>query len=52
VPLRKGDAAIIATHHFPRAGSKGPYRAALRHGVSEIRSGQRFTLGIIFHDAA
>ncbi|HEY2685753.1 MAG TPA: 2OG-Fe(II) oxygenase [Steroidobacteraceae bacterium] len=52
VPLRKGDAAIIATHHFPRAGSKGPYRAALRHGVSEIRRGQRFTLGIIFHDAA
>jgi hypothetical protein len=52
VPLREGDAAIIATHHFPRVGSKGPYRAALRHGVSEIRSGQRFTLGIIFHDAA
>ena len=52
VPLRQGDAAVIATHHFPRAGSRGPYRATLRHGVSEIRRGQRFTLGIIFHDAA
>jgi uncharacterized protein len=52
VSLAKGDAAIIATHHFPRSGSRGPYRAALRHGVSEVRRGERFTLGVIFHDAA
>lgn len=52
VPLRQGDAAIIASHHFPRASSRGVYRATLRHGVGEIRRGERFTLGIVFHDAA
>lgn len=52
VPLRQGDAAVIASHHFPKHSERGVYRATLRHGVAEIRSGQRFTLGIIFHDAA
>jgi hypothetical protein len=33
-------------------GVRGDYRVKLRHGVSEIRSGRRHTLGIIFHDAA
>ena len=52
VPLRQGDAAVIATQHFPRAGSRGFYRANLRHGVAEITAGRRVTLGILFHDAA
>jgi hypothetical protein len=52
VPLCQGDAAIIASHHFPRRGTRGMYRATLRHGVGEIRHGRRFTLGIVFHDAA
>ncbi len=52
VPLRQGDAAVFAVHHRPVAGSRGSYRVNLRHGVSRIRSGQRHTLGIIFHDAA
>jgi hypothetical protein len=51
VPLRQGDAAVIATHHFPRAGTRGVYRANLRHGVAEITTGRRVTLGIVFHDA-
>jgi uncharacterized protein len=51
VPLDQGDAVIFAVHHRPVQGSRGAYRVNLRHGVSEIRSGDRCTLGVIFHDA-
>jgi hypothetical protein len=51
VPLRQGDAVIFAVHHRPVQGTRGTYRVNLRHGVSCVRSGQRHTLGIIFHDA-
>ena len=51
VPLRKGDAVVFAAHHRPVKGTRGTYRVNLRHGVSQIRSGHRHTLGIIFHDA-
>jgi hypothetical protein len=51
VPLGQGDAVIFAVHHRPVQGSRGSYRVNLRHGVSELRSGRRHTLGIIFHDA-
>jgi len=43
---------IFAVNHRPLAGTRGFYRATMRHGVSRLRSGRRFTLGIIFHDAA
>jgi uncharacterized protein len=52
VPLRQGDAAIFPVHHRPVRGAKGPYRMTMRHGVSRVRSGDRQTLGLIFHDAA
>ncbi len=52
VPLRQGDAVAFAVHHRPVQGTRGYYRVNLRHGVSRIRSGQRHTVGIIFHDAA
>jgi hypothetical protein len=52
LPLRQGDAAIIAVHHRPVQGTRGAYRVNLRHGVSRVISGQRHTAGIIFHDAA
>jgi hypothetical protein len=52
VPLRKGDAVVFAVRNRPVQGKKGSYRVNLRHGVSRLRSGNRLTLGIIFHDAA
>jgi hypothetical protein len=52
VPLDKGDAVIFAVHHRPVQGSRGVYRVNMRHGVSRLRSGQRHSAGIIFHDAA
>jgi uncharacterized protein len=51
VPLQQGGAVIFAVHNRPVRGSKGSYRVNLRHGVSRLRSGQRHTAGIIFHDA-
>ena len=51
VPLNQGDAVIFAVRHRPIRGSRGFYRAIMRHGVSRLRSGHRQTLGIIFHDA-
>ncbi len=51
VPLRQGDAVAFAVHHRPVRGTRGTYRVNLRHGVSRLRSGQRHTVGIIFHDA-
>jgi uncharacterized protein len=51
VPLRQGDAVAFAVRHRPVQGTRGTYRVNLRHGVSRLRSGQRHTVGIIFHDA-
>ncbi|SDE91804.1 hypothetical protein SAMN05421538_1159 [Paracoccus isoporae] len=51
VPLDQGDAVAFAVHNRPVQGSRGNYRVNLRHGVSRVRSGQRHTVGIIFHDA-
>jgi hypothetical protein len=50
VPLRQGDAVAFAVHNRPVQGAKGHYRVAMRHGVSRLRSGRRYTVGIIFHD--
>lgn len=52
VPLAQGDAVIFAVRHRPVAGTRGSYRVTVRHGVSCIRSGARYVLGVIFHDAA
>jgi hypothetical protein len=52
VPLRQGDAVIFAVRDRPVRGTRGYFRVQHRHGVSELRSGSRYTLGIIFHDAA
>lgn len=52
VSLKQGEAVVFAVSHRPKMGTKGTYRVNLRHGVSRLKSGERYTLGIIFHDAA
>lgn len=51
VPLGQGEAVVITTRYRPIEGQRGFYRANVRHGVSPVLSGSRYTLGIIFHDA-
>jgi len=47
----KGDMIIFTTNFRPVKGTKGYYRANMRHGVSEVHRGDRHTAGVIFHDA-
>ena len=51
VPLRRGDAVIFPNSIRPARGGRGYYRTTFRHGVGEVRTGERVTLGLIFHDA-
>ena len=51
VPLGYGDAVVFPNAVRPVRGSRGFHRTAFRHGVGEVRSGERLTLGLIFHDA-
>lgn len=51
VPLRQGDAVMFPVRERPVVGTRGVHRVQMRHGVSRLLSGTRFTLGIIFHDA-
>ncbi|WP_317167532.1 2OG-Fe(II) oxygenase [Sphingobacterium sp. SGR-19] len=48
---KKGDLLVFTTNFKPEKGKKGYYRVNMKHGVSEVHSGKRYTLGIIFHDA-
>lgn len=51
VPLAQGDAVIFPARDRPIKGARGTHRVQMRHGVSRLLSGMRYTLGIIFHDA-
>ena len=51
VPLGQGDAVIFAVNQRPVSSARGYTRVGMRHGVSNLRSGARMTLGVIFHDA-
>ena len=48
----QGDAVIFTSNYRPVKGTKGYYRARMKHGISEVTSGTRYACGIIFHDAA
>jgi hypothetical protein len=52
VPLRLGDAVVFPNAVRPAHGARGTFRTTFRHGVGEVRRGERLTLGLIFHDAA
>jgi uncharacterized protein len=51
VPLHQGDAVVFGVRDRPVRGTRGAYRVRMRHGVSRLRSGRRYTVGVIFHDA-
>lgn len=51
IRLEQGEAVAITTRYRPVKGSRGYHRTNFRHGVSPLLSGERYTLGIIFHDA-
>jgi hypothetical protein len=51
VTLKQGEAVIFPNGYRPVRGARGYYRVNMRHGVSRLLSGTRFSLGIIFHDA-
>ena len=48
---KRGDMILFATQFRPVKGARGYYRATMKHGVSSVLSGNRYALGIIFHDA-
>jgi len=51
VTLKQGEAVIFPNGYRPVRGARGYYRVNMRHGVSRLLSGTRYSLGIIFHDA-
>ena len=51
IRLQQGEGVAITTRYRPAKGARGFYRTNIRHGVSVVSSGERFTLGLIFHDA-
>jgi uncharacterized protein len=51
VTIEQGEFIIFANRWRPVAGTRGDYRVNIRHGVSRLKSGERYTLGLIFHNA-
>jgi hypothetical protein len=51
IAAKQGELLVFPTRVRPATGRRGVYRCAVRHGVSRVLTGRRYTLGIIFHDA-
>jgi hypothetical protein len=51
IQTEQGEMVIFTTRERPARGARGWFRCAMRHGVSRVRAGTRYTLGVIFHDA-
>lgn len=52
VAAEQGEMIVFANNGYPVTGARRHYRAVMRHGVSRLLRGSRYTLGVIFHDAA
>ena len=52
VPLGMGDGVIFPVRYRPEEDAHSPNRVNLQHGVSRLTSGERYVLGVIFHDAS
>jgi uncharacterized protein len=50
--IPQGHGLVFTTRDRPVASARGWSAAPVRHGVSAVRSGRRYTLGLVFHDAA
>jgi hypothetical protein len=51
INIGQGEVLIFPNKHRPVEGKRGHYRVNVRHGVSLVRSGERYALGVIFHDS-
>lgn len=51
IVAQQGQILLFATRYRPVKGSRGFYRVNMRHGVSRLKRGVRFTLGVIYHDS-
>ena len=51
ITVDAGEGIVFTNRERPVRGTRGDYRVAMRHGVSVLTRGERYTLGIIFHDA-
>ncbi len=52
VHARRGELLLFAVDERPAQGRRGVVRASLRHGVSPVHAGERYAMGLIFHDAS
>jgi hypothetical protein len=52
IAIPQGDGVVFTTRARPAAGRHGFHRVVMRHGASEVHTGRRRVLGLIFHDAA
>jgi hypothetical protein len=49
--LRRGEGLVFTTRDRPVRSTRGWSAAPVRHGVSEVGSGTRHSLGLVLHDA-
>jgi hypothetical protein len=52
ITIERGQFILFPNRYRPVKGARGDHRVNMRHGVSRLRSGERYCLGLIFHDAS